>query len=133
MKRIVWFTMCAFSLSFILAIASSQAIEAETAVNGQWSLRGSQENHIGTSEYHKYSYSYNYTWSYKNGVFYQNGNDYSNTVVSGNTLTAEYNKFGKQVSIKIEFIDENTAKYTREGYSDAFGEHKVTATATRIK
>lgn len=133
MKRILCFTMGAFFLSFLLAVASAQAIEAETAVNGQWSLRGSQENHVGTSEYHKYNYMYKHTWNYESGVFYQNGNDYSNTEVSGTTLTADYDKFGKQVSIRIEFIDENTANYTLEGYSDAFGDYTVNATATRIK
>ena len=133
MIRIIFFNMCAFCYLFLLAVSSAQAIEAETAINGKWSVRGSQENHIGTAEYHKYNYMYEQSWSYVNGAYYQDGIEYSNTEVSGNALTAEYDKFGKQVSIRIEFIDENTANYTREGYSDAFGEHKVNATATRIK
>jgi hypothetical protein len=109
------------------------ALDAGVLVNGRWSLLGSQENDIGTSKYHKYGYQMKFTWRYANGVFYINSTDYSNTDVSGNVLTAHYDGYGDRATVRIEFLDEDTATFTREGRSDAFGDYKVDAKATRVK
>ena len=132
MKRSICLIVCLVYLALFVTQNAVYAIDAETSVKGRWSLSGSQENHIGTPEYHKYDYFYKKRWDYRNGVFYQEGNAYLNTQVSGNTLTADYDDFGDRSSVRIEFSDDK-ASYAREGHNDAFGDYKVTATATRIK